>query len=71
MKTIKVAKFPGETREFVVEEGTTVAELLNLANITYGSESQLKADGSSVSPDDVVDNMEFVVVTKRIKGELR
>lgn len=71
MKTIKAGKFPGEIKEYVVENGTTVAELLNIAGITYGVESQIKADGSSVDVDAVVDNMNFVVVTKRIKGELR
>ena len=71
MKTIKAGKFPGEIKEYVVENGTTVAELLNIAGITYGAESQIKADGSSVDVDAVVDNMNFVVVTKRIKGELR
>jgi hypothetical protein len=71
MKTIKAGKFPGEIKEYVVENGTTVAELLNIAGITYGAESQIKADGNSVNVDAVVDDMNFVVVTKRIKGELR
>lgn len=68
MKNVKVVNMPGEIREYVVEMGTTVGQLCDLAGIEVTSESEITADGKKVSILDVVDEMNLVVVTKRIKG---
>ena len=38
MLKIKVGVFPGKVEEFVVENGTTVREALELAGISVGAE---------------------------------
>jgi len=68
MTTIKIGTFPGELKEYVVENGTTVAEALALAGLTVGAEQEVKLDGEVVSTSDVVDGGSLLLVTKRLKG---
>lgn len=69
MLTIKIGVFPGSINEFVMEEGTTVADALKMANITVGAEQEVKADGEVISTDEKVPvGTKMLLVTKRIKG---
>lgn len=69
MLTIKIGVFPGSINEFVMEEGTTVADALKMANITVGAEQEVKADGEVISADEEVPvGTKMLLVTKRIKG---
>ena len=69
MTTLKIGKFPGRLSEFAVENGTTVAQALELAGIEVGVEQEIKLDGETVSTADVVDNGAVLLVTQRIKGQ--
>lgn len=72
MLKIKVGVFPGRVEEFVVENGTTVAEALSMANIALGSEQEVKVDGTATSLDATIpETASMVLVTKRIKGACR
>lgn len=69
MLTIKIGVFPGSINEFAMEEGTTVAKALEMANINVGAEQEVKADGEVISTDAVVPcGTKMLLVTKRIKG---
>lgn len=66
--TIKAGRFPGRIDEYVVECGTTVAEVLALANIETGTDAEIKLNGSAVAADTEVKGNDIILVTKKIKG---
>lgn len=67
MNTMKIGTFPGRLEEYVVEDGTTVRQALELANIEVTEEQEVKMDGTPVSMDDVASG-NMLLVTKRLKG---
>lgn len=69
MLKIKVGVFPGKVDEFVVENGTTVREALELAGITVSDEQEVKVDGVATDYNaEIPSTASMVLVTKRIKG---
>lgn len=68
MNTMKIGTFPGKLNEFVLEDGTTVREALQLAGLELGAEQDIKLDGNVASIDDVIDGSSMLLLTKRIKG---
>ena len=69
MLKIKVGVFPGKVEEFVVENGTTVREALELARISVGAEQEVKVDGVATDYNtEIPSTASMVLVTKRIKG---
>lgn len=69
--TIQVGMFPGRLETYAVAEGTTVADVLAMANLTVGEEQDIKMDGELVSLSDVVDSKtSLILVSKRIKGAM-
>ena len=69
MLKIKVGVFPGKVEEFVVEDGTTVREALELAGVSVGAEQEVKVDGVLTDYNtEIPSTASMVLVTKRIKG---
>ena len=69
--TIQVGMFPGRLETYAVAEGTTVADVLAMANLTVGEEQDIKMDGEIVSLSDVVNSeTSLILVSKRIKGAM-
>lgn len=69
MLKIKVGVFPGKVEEFVVENGTTVREALELAGISVSAEQEVKVDGVATDYNsEIPSEASMVLVTKRIKG---
>ena len=69
MLKIKVGVFPGKVDEFVVENGTTVREALELAGISVSDEQEVKVDGVATDYNaEIPSTTSMVLVTKRIKG---
>ena len=69
MLKIKVGVFPGKVDEFVVENGTTVREALELAGISVEAEQEVKVDGVATDYNsEIPSTASMVLVTKRIKG---
>ena len=69
MLKIKVGVFPGKVDEFVVENGTTVREALELAGISVGAEQEVKIVGVATDYNaEIPSEASMVLVTKRIKG---
>ena len=69
MLKIKVGVFPGKVDEFVVENGTTVREALELAGISVSAEQEVKVDGVATDYNsEIPSTASMVLVTKRIKG---
>lgn len=69
MITIKIGTFPGELKNFALEDGSTVSQALTAAGITIGNEQEVKLDGEVVSMEDTIDSFSsLLLVTKRLKG---
>ena len=69
--TIQVGMFPGRLETYAVMVGTTVADVLAMANLTVGEEQDIKMDGEIVSLSNVVDSeTSLILVSKRIKGAM-
>ena len=69
--TIQVGMFPGRLETYAVATGTTVADVLAMANLTVGEEQDIKMDGEIVSLSSVVDSeTSLILVSKRIKGAM-
>jgi len=69
--TIQVGMFPGRLETYAVSEGTTVADVLAMANLTVGEEQDIKMDGEVVSLSSVVNSeTSLILVSKRIKGAM-
>ena len=70
MRTVKVGTFPGEIKEYVVEDNARISDVLGLAGITVGAEQSITADGETVSASDYVGDATTILVTKRLKGAI-
>ena len=69
--TIQVGTFPGRLETFAVAEGTTVGDVLAMAEITLGAEQDVKMDGEIVTLSSVVNwDTSLILVSKRIKGAM-
>jgi len=69
MISIKIGKFPGKLDNYTLEDGTTVAEALEMAGLSVGDEQEIKLDGEVVNMNDIIeDDANMLLVTKRLKG---
>lgn len=65
---LKVGIIPGAINEFAVEEGTTVGEVLALANLS-ASGYDVRLDSVTVSVDDFIEeDSKMLILAKQIKG---
>lgn len=68
MKTIKVGIMPGRINEFAVALGSTIAEVLEIAELSAEG-YEVKIDGVTAGLDAVVGNdTNLVLLSKMIKG---
>lgn len=67
-KTIKAGTFPGEMKEYAITNETTVQQVLDMAGISYGAETVVTGDSNEVRLDALASNINYLVVTKRLKG---
>lgn len=67
-KTIRVGTMPGRITEVAVEKGTSIEEVLNIAELD-ASGYDIKVDGNKVEGSATVDdNTELVLLVKQVKG---
>ena len=67
-KTIRVGKMPGRINEYAVAEGTTVRDLLVLAELD-SSGYDIKVDGETGSLDSIVtESTNLILLAKQVKG---
>ena len=65
---LKVGKMPGEIKEFAVEEGSTVGDVLELANLDSDGFT-IKVDYAEVDDDYVIKESDnLLLLTKKTKG---
>ena len=65
---LKVGVIPGAVNEFAVEEGSTIQEVLTLANLSSDG-YDVRLDGELVDLDDVVEeDSQLIILAKQIKG---
>jgi len=65
---VRVGKFPGAVTEYTVERGTSVASLLQLANITVGSQEAIEVNGSRGSQSSTLSDGDTISIIPNIKG---
>ena len=68
MITVKVVQYPGEVKEYAVEAGSTVRDILGLAGIVCGAEQAITVNGEEALPATIVNEAGLIAVTKRLKG---
>ena len=69
MVTIQAGIYPGRIQTFVLEEGTSVKEVLIQAGLVCGEDQEIKMDGELVSPIDVITTgTNLVLLSKRLKA---
>ena len=68
MITVKAGMFPGEIKNYIVENGASVSSVLELAGIAVGDEQEIKMNGNTVSLGSPVTDNALILVTKRLKG---
>ena len=66
--TIKVGKVPGTIQEVVVEQGTSVLDILNIAGITDTEGYEVRVAGNTATLETVLEHDTSVLLMKQIKG---
>lgn len=65
---VQVAKMPGAMKTLVLEQGSTVADALRVAEIEVTAGYEVRVDNDKAEMDTVLNNNAVVIVTKMIKG---
>jgi len=65
---VTVGKVPGELRELAVNDGATVADVLELAGLDASAGFEIRVNGSVGSMDTVISDGAKVFLVKKIKG---
>lgn len=65
---VKVARVGGALQTFLVEEGTTVEEVLEMADIPTGQYERIRVNGETADIEDVVESGDLVTLSGKIKG---
>lgn len=63
---VKVAMLGSEVKTLALPKDSTVADALDAAG--YSSESRVKVSGEEVSPSDMLDDGDRMIVTNSVKG---
>lgn len=69
-KIVKVGVMPGEVKELVLEEGTTVAKALEIAGLNADG-YEVKVDGNKVSDFNnatITSSTNLILLTQQVKG---
>jgi sulfur carrier protein ThiS len=69
-KSVRVGQMPGRIEEYVVSEGTSIADVLNLAGLS-ASGFDVKVDGALVtdlSGTKVTQSTNLIILAKQVKG---
>lgn len=69
MLNLKVGMMPGKLVEISVEEGTTVGQIFDKAEVVVNNHD-IRLDGAKVNLDDEVHSGSLLVATKQIKGNV-
>lgn len=65
--TIKFGVMPGRINEFVLEEGSTVSTVADLAGESL-SGYMIKVNGDAANADTVLNDGDTVILSKQLKG---
>lgn len=65
---VKVGRFPGEVKEYGLEENSTVSTALEIAQLSLDSGSAVQVNGEPANLSTVLYDGDMVRVTKQIKG---
>lgn len=68
VRTVNVARIPGTFVAVGVQANMTVGQALSAAGITLQRNEQVRANGETVSVNDVINGYTTITVTQNIKG---
>lgn len=66
--TVQVTKVPGAMKTVSLENGATVKDALDAAELTVESGYEIRVDDEVATRDTTLNDGEVIVVTKMIKG---
>jgi sulfur carrier protein ThiS len=69
MLNVRIGTMPGRINEFALENGATVKEALEIADLTTEG-YQIKVNGEQVDEEKVLSDGDLVLLVKQIKGNL-
>ena len=67
MLNVRIGTMPGRINEFALEDGATVKEALEIADLTTEG-YQIKVNGEQVDEEKVLNDGDLVLLVKQIKG---
>ncbi len=68
MITVKLAQLPGAMADYAVEEGTTVGQLLTIAEVTPNTGVSISVNGSPADQETVLSDNATVILALGAKG---
>jgi len=68
MIRVKIARFPGQTKELDVPDGTTVAQGFSLAEMSFGGNDNLTVNGLAATGETVLQNGDRAIAAQGAKG---
>lgn len=66
--TVQVSKVPGPMVTVTLEEGATIADALNNADVAFETGYEIRMNNDVASLDTEVTNNAIIILTKMIKG---
>ena len=67
---VTLAKKPGPVNTFVLDEGSTVSDLLRAAEMELASAESIHVNGSPEDRSYILEDGDRVLITKNIKGNI-
>lgn len=65
---VRVGRYPGTVKEVTLAKGSTVAQLLELAELTLGAQEAVEINGSRGNLQSTLSGEESVSIITNIKG---
>lgn len=66
--TVKVGQVPGQIREFAINEGSTVSNILAVADLTANKDYTITVNGNAGDANTVVNEDATILLTRQIRG---
>lgn len=66
--TVQITKVPGAMKTLSLENGSTVADALTIAELEVATGYEIRVDDEIATRDTVLEDGSVVVITKMIKG---
>ena len=68
MIRVSVGTYPGQVRDQAMTEGSTVQQALTQAELSVGSDSEIRVNSAIASMDRVLEDGDLVLISRKVKG---